>query len=1219
MKQLLKNPLAHLFIGVIAAIFIYTSSSYFSTNETDYTHFKNSLLEKENSAEQQLEKLIALNTSNNQFSYSKKLEQLTKNKGISLFIIEQEKLVFWTNRTINFLPTLKEFNATNGIVKLKNGWYHYLLKKSNNKTYLALILIKNDYQITNKYLKNSFHDSFKINNKITIDTDSTNKPATIIRSKSGNYLFSLLKSQENEPTSKKYNWFIVVLFFIAYFLIISFISKQTRKIIFLRNFSPLIVIVFIVVSRLLLLWFPIFNSLFNQELFEPTVFAQSAFLPSLGDLLISSVLFSVIIYYLARAIQKINPYHQSFVVVISIIIALFPLALANLIEGLITNSKINFDINYLLDLTTYSFVGMGSIILLFISFILFIKISFGHFLDKAFKRNQLITIYWTSSLLSVIIGHFFLGINALLTSWVLLVILAFSFKTTSKLSFYRSAFLVLVVSLTTSWGFIHHGKEKEKINKEFIAKKLSKERNPVAEYLFEEIAAKIEQDTFIINNISTYWNDKSKVDNHIINHYFGGFWNKYDINIISPCRENDSIIVEGNKSVNCLTFFQEKIAKEIDDPYQINETLNFLYSDEGISSYLAKLKISTTLHSEQKEWFLFIELFPKNFSKTEGYPELLLNEKDVTSQLNTNQYSYAKYKKGKLIDNVGKYNYAIELSDEFRFDKNGLFIRQLTDGSAYHVIYQSDKNTTIILSSPEKTIFNYITTFSYFFIITSLLVLIIGLFFKISPFNWQLALTNFSTKIQIFIISSIFLSFILFSWGTSYYIKEQYIEKNKTQLAEKVQSILIELEHKLGDKKTLTSNMTDEMTYYLVKFSNVFYTDINLYDTKGVLLATSRPEIYERGLISTQMNPEAYQGIHLQKKSNFTHNENIGGLSYLSTYVPFRNEKNEILAYLNLPYFAKQNELENELSSFYTSLINIYGLLFLISTIIAVFFANYISEPVRMIKNKISALQLGKSYDLLEWQSNDEIGALVFEYNKKVLELEKNATLLIKSERESAWREMAKQVAHEIKNPLTPMKLSIQQLQKLATDDAVDIKERIDRTAKTLIEQIDTLTNIANEFSNFAKMPKTQEEKFNLIPIIETTLDLYKGESVEISFSEKCNGEAAIVADKNQLSRVFSNLIKNAIQAIPEDVFGKIDVTVITKDTHFLITIKDNGIGISEHQKDKIFVPNFTTKSTGMGLGLAMVKNSIENANGRIWFETKENVGTTFFIELPKT
>ncbi len=364
------------------------------------------------------------------------------------------------------------------------------------------------------------------------------------------------------------------------------------------------------------------------------------------------------------------------------------------------------------------------------------------------------------------------------------------------------------------------------------------------------------------------------------------------------------------------------------------------------------------------------------------------------------------------------------------------------------------------------------------------------------------------------------------------------------------------------------------------------------------------------------MNPIAFNQIHTNKKSNFTHRENIGELNYISTYVPFRNSKNKILAYMNLPYFAKQNELENELSAFYTALINIYGLLFLISTIIAVFFANYISEPVRMIKNKISALQLGQSYDLLEWDSNDEIGALVFEYNKKVLELEKNANLLVKSERESAWREMAKQVAHEIKNPLTPMKLSIQQLERIAKDKPDDLNERIERTAKTLVEQIDTLTKIANEFSSFAKMPRAEAQEINLIPIIETTIDLYKEEAI-ISFIENCNGNVNIIADKDQFYRVFNNLIKNALQAIPENIEGKIEVNVNQESSNYIIEVRDNGSGISDDKKEKIFVPNFTTKSTGMGLGLAMVKNIVKNANGNIWFETKENIGTSFFISLP--
>ena len=1209
MKRKLQHPYLHLVIGIASFFLLYFSTVFFSESTPDYQQFAKSLNSKEILAEQ---KLLELTQSpSTDFYFSENDTQLNTTKGLSFYIIENNSLKYWTNRSIQFSANLNEFKGKNGLIKLQNGWYQYLLKKENQKKYLALILIKHDYTIKNKYLKNTFHHSFNLNNELEIVTQQRPE-ITTIQDKNGDFLFGIKQVKESDSQSNDNNWLLFLLFFSGYLFLISFISKQSRKTTSLRKSSPVIVILFIGLSRFLLLYFHPFEALFQQELFSPTVFAQSLFLPSLGDLIINTVLFAIIIYYLSRAIQNINTHNKVVVFLIAITTAVSPLILANLLDGLITNSKINFDINYLLDLNAYSFIGIGAITTLFISIILLIKISFTHFSEKAFRKNQLISIFWTLSLVSVIIGHFYLELSAILTFWVLLVILVFSLNTNSKTSFYRSVLLVFIISVTTSYGFIHLGKLKAEVNKEFVAKKLARERDPVTEYLFEDIVKKIEKDTLIQNTANTNLQTNDKLNKHILDRYFGGHYGKYDITIIGIFNAIDSIYVEGNNVVNAAAFFKDKIEQETDDPFRVNKTLNFLYSNEGVSSYFATVKLNST----KEKSILYIELLPKDFSKTEGYPELLLNEKDVASPLNTNTYSFAKYKKGKLINNSGKFNYSIELNNQYQFNDDGFF--KTTFDNAYHVIYQNDKNTSIILSSPQKSIFNYITTFSYFFIITSILVLLIGLIFKISPFNWKIALTDFSTKIQLFIIASIFLSFILFSGGTSYYIKKQYLEKNKTQLSEKVQSVLIELEHKLSEKEKLSEDMHAEMAYYLVKFSNVFYTDINLYDKTGKLLATSRPEVFEQGLIGKQMSPEAYNQIHIHKKSNFTHSENIGRLNYISTYVSFRNEKHEILAYMNLPYFAKQNELENELSSFYTALINIYGLLFLISTIIAVFFANYISEPVRMIKNKISALQLGQSYDLLEWESNDEIGALVYEYNKKVVELEENAVKLVKSERESAWREMAKQVAHEIKNPLTPMKLSIQQLERVAKDNPADLNERIERTAKTLVEQIDTLTKIADEFSNFAKMPKAQDSEINLIPIIETTIDLYKEENVFITTYNTCNNQATILADKDQLSRVFNNLIKNAIQAIPSTIEGKISVDISQEESSYLIEIKDNGSGISEDKKDKIFVPNFTTKSTGMGLGLAMVKNIVENANGSIWFETIEEIGTSFFIKLPK-
>jgi signal transduction histidine kinase len=796
---------------------------------------------------------------------------------------------------------------------------------------------------------------------------------------------------------------------------------------------------------------------------------------------------------------------------------------------------------------------------------------------------------------------------------MMVAILVFAIGNSTKTKFYQSILLVVLIAITITTGFIKFSKQKEQLNQEFLIKKLAKEADPVTEYLFNDLKGKIETDTLLANHIESYWDKKDALDTYVLERYFTGYWNKYDV-FLFLCLPEDTLIVQPeNKEVSCAEFFTEKAERESVSRNNFNDNIQFLYNEEGIGSYLGNITIKPT-DSNLSNATLYVEMLPKILSNNEGYPELLLNEKEIGVSSSLTKYSFAKYKKNKLVNQNGDCNYNLELDKNIHFNENGYFTQ--SSNNYQNLYYQSDKNTVMVLSAVQKTNFNYITTFSYFFICCSLFILIVGLLFNIEPFHWRIAFSDFSTKIQLFIIVSTFLSFVLFGMGTSYYIKKQYEEKNTKSLQEKVQSVVAELNGEFSEEKTLNDINPDFITGLLIKYSNVFYADINLFGIDGQLIATSRPEIIERGLISRRMNPRAFHRLNEHKKSSYIHEENIGEMNYLSAYVPFRNNENQVIAYLNLPYFAKQNQLENELSQFFTALINIYALLFLVSIFIAIFFANYISEPVRLIKDKIRALQLGKSNEFIDWKSNDEIGALVKEYNQKVLELEKSAKLLAQSERESAWREMAKQVAHEIKNPLTPMKLSIQHLERSIDDNSADLPERIKRTAKTLVEQIDTLTNIANEFSSFAKMPTANEQQLNLIEILETTIDLYKKEQVEIIFENHCEKEALLFADKDQLNRLFSNLIKNALQAIPESQIGKIEIAVGCKKNSYNITITDNGGGIPAELQEKIFTPNFTTKTTGMGLGLAMVKNIVENLHGTISFTTNSN-GTCFTVVIP--
>jgi nitrogen fixation/metabolism regulation signal transduction histidine kinase len=367
------------------------------------------------------------------------------------------------------------------------------------------------------------------------------------------------------------------------------------------------------------------------------------------------------------------------------------------------------------------------------------------------------------------------------------------------------------------------------------------------------------------------------------------------------------------------------------------------------------------------------------------------------------------------------------------------------------------------------------------------------------------------------------------------------------------------------------------------------------------------------------MNPVAFRKMDGEKQAEFVNHEKIGDLSYLSAYVPYLNAENKLLAYLNLPYFSRQDVLSKDISTLTVAIINVYVLLILMTVAIAVFISDQITRPLRLIRQKFSEIKLGKQYEPISYRGKDEIGSLVAEYNRMVGELERSVEMLAKSERESAWREMAKQIAHEIKNPLTPMKLSVQQLQRAWEDHSGDFDRHLERVTNTLIEQIDNLSSIASEFSNFAKMPRAVNERINLSERIRNTLDLFPSTD-NITYSFTCDDESiCIMADKEQISRVFINLIKNAVQSIPENKPGKIKLKLEAVNRKAVFTITDNGKGIPDDLLDKMFTPNFTTKSSGMGMGLAIVKNIIETCDGSITFQTDIKRGTTFRIEIPLT
>jgi nitrogen fixation/metabolism regulation signal transduction histidine kinase len=380
---------------------------------------------------------------------------------------------------------------------------------------------------------------------------------------------------------------------------------------------------------------------------------------------------------------------------------------------------------------------------------------------------------------------------------------------------------------------------------------------------------------------------------------------------------------------------------------------------------------------------------------------------------------------------------------------------------------------------------------------------------------------------------------------------------------------------------------------------------------------SSLPLPYNTGMVSTKMDPVAFYHLSKLKDVQFFQEQKIGKLKYLSNYVPVRDETGKEYAYLNIPYFESQSRLEDEISNFLVTIINLNAFIFLMAGIIALFITNRITRSFFIITNKMKEINIGKINEEIIWNRKDEIGELVNEYNKMVKKLDISAAMLARSEREGAWREMARQVAHEIKNPLTPMKLNLQYLQMAIDTNSPNVKDISVYVAKILVEQIDHLSQIATDFAQFANIGRTKNQVFNLNDSIKHVSSLYSvNDKLHIALSPH-KEKIMIRADKTQINRLLTNLIQNAIQSVPENRNSEIEIATMDSDGKVILSVKDNGTGIPEHMTNKIFTPNFTTKTSGTGLGLAMCKGIVEKLDGRIWFETKESEYTIFFVELP--
>jgi len=1140
--------------------------------------------------------------------YEDKFKELAED-GIYIFYFEKNRLKYWSDHSVPLRPRWSA-RLKSPVYETMNGTYVSIRMPVEDNLLYGLILIRNNYEIENEYLESGYQEDFSLGHEISLERQ-TGPGLSDVKNLQGTYLFSLdlysnLKKNDTIVILSMIVFMLGLVALFTFFILETDAAPTRRKRAVWLTVSGLVMLAISVV----VVYFEIPRIIFEADFFKPGIYA-SLYFSSMGHLWIFVILILMItllfFWFFDRSRRIPEKFREPLAIAMIIVSSLWFVFAHYMTKSLVIDSSVSFEAYKLDTLTIYTFTGMLIILMAYMVFVLIFYKALRYY-DPPFRLPLYIRIILPGLMIQLIF-LFTDGWHLEFLTPVFFIIIGVALiylrSRVPKMKFSSYFLLILLFSVFITLDLQQHTEDKQNSIKEIELAKLSSEHDAVAEMLFKSLSDTLSKDSLLISRLSYEIIDLDRIFEYLQRMYFSGYWTKYDLQI-ALCRPPDSLFLE--TTVHCYDFYgrlviQEGIKVEDSDFYYLNN-LN------GRISYLGVIPYNVM----DDEITLFLELNSRIISEELGYPSLLMNESESAGD----PFSYAKYNAGKLITSGGSFNY--RLTSDYYTKKENTF-ESFRSGGYDHTIFNIDPENTVIVSVPVVSVVDKLISLSYLFAFIFILFTITYLIVSISHLRTTVT-WDFKNKIQYSMIGVLFLTFLVICSGTIYFIIQQYKMKHHDNLQNTMRSLFIELVHKVeyeDDLRHWSSEDYYNLDELLRKFSNVFYTDINMYDESGMLLATSRAEIFDQELLSVRMNREAFEKLSKENYSAYIHTERIGKMTYQSAYIPLLNSENKFLAYLNLPYFTQPEILAQEVSNLVVAILNTYVILLLLILFLSVFLADRITQPLRFIQSRIAQLNLSNNNEKIVYKGKDEIAGLVDEYNYMVDELVKSAELLAQSERESAWREMAKQIAHEIKNPLTPMKLNVQHMQRMIEEDSDNIGEKINRVSQMLIDQIDSLTAIANEFSDFAKMPKARNKQIDLVKRLQNVINLFENsEGLTIDLDLGSIKDARSYGDPEQFQRVIINLVKNGIQSVPEGRDKKIRISMEkAPEQTVLITVSDNGKGIPASIRDKLFQPNFTTKSGGMGMGLAIAANIIRSMDGNIWYRTREGEGTDFMIKLP--
>lgn len=1157
------------------------------------------------------------------------------------------EIVKWSET--DFLPSYpvlsRYLNAEKPVFFTDQGRYFYLIPIADEThRLLNIIPIEFSYPIHNsslptvRFLGRYTDDFFVEQTRDCAEIFNRNAPGSIqITDASSKYLFSI-QVMDRTPFLVGQQVWVLLLLSLALLLIPFSVQRYMQQNLGIWGDLVAIVCVLAIRSFFFLRWPSLpFEHL---SLFDPGILAINVLTPSLGDFVLNTWVIAWMAFLVSRILQRNHLliqgfirskrlYRAAFFYLHMLLSGFLLLIFFSMYSSVDENSVIPFDFtniyelnfNSLLLLLSFGFILSGEISVILQA----MRLVYGYLTDPPGQMVRMVRML-TALLLVVLLGMYSTGLTwvhglcaAVAIGFIFIIVDRNQSASLFNLDFLNFLSIVLIFSSMTTVAIVNGKRHAIQANAERMAEKLSEERDFITEFMFGKISARLKDTDVVL--YKEYLSDSTNGDftDWVNEKYFKPNFKGYEIRLFLYdvfYRKVDSL-----RSGSPVIAPYQNLSRF---PNAISTISNAFYlfpaTDPGKSHYYAgQLNIKV---KGLGKLYAILELYPTSVESGRVYPQLLLDEKVLARSKLPAEYRYAIYKQKKLrnFSPGGQFPLFLQAPEGL---SPGLLMT-VRDHSGTKVFYAPDATTVIEVHCPESNVFSSLTIFSFvsyaYLILLSLAFLVAWAILKLQRRSSAGILQlNLSSKIQLMFLAMAILPLVIIIIFLTPYIRSRVYEDATKDLNSKTahvsQLVLQDMESYVTYKK-LNTFLYKRVRQKINTIEDNLLNDINIYNAEGRLEFTTQPAIFDLGLASTFMNPDVYASLRQGIRSEMAVVEKIGNMEFLSGYYPLISKENEIIGYVNIPYLSRQEQLNIQMQKLIAFFVDVYVVVFLCIAIIAFIVSNSIVRPLTLLQRRLEETSLGTENKPIEWGSRDEIGQIISSYNHMLVKLAQSEKKLASTERELAWKEMARQVAHEIKNPLMPMKLSVQHLVRAWKEQHPNLPKMFDKVTATILVQIDSLTGIANSFSEFARMPEPQKEECRLNEIVQQVADLYSHHDHARIEVEIRTGDYRMYTDPDQLSRVINNVVKNALQAI-QDKDGLVRIFAYRTTTHLNLEISDNGDGIPEDIRPRIFQPNFSTKTSGMGLGLAIVKKIIEYNGGTITFSSTLGEGTTFYISLP--